>query len=277
MFLGFAIPGYVVGIALLTFFASRLGWFPLGGFVSDNFEQLSAWDQICDVLHHGDAAALVVHGGKLRRHDVRDEELADGQPRPRTTCAPPSRKACRFAAPFSAMPFATASFRSRRRSAATLRVILAGSFLIERIYNIDGFGLLGYESLVARDYPVVLGILVHLVVAVLDRQHPLRHLRRARRPAREVRYLTCGASDCHRRPQAVAALSLDQARLLLAARNPGDSRRRAVRRAVGKQPRADREVRRRVSTFRRTAGIFPATRSGSTINTRRIIASWRRS
>ena len=43
VFLGYAIPGYVVGIALLTSFASRLGWFPLGGFVSDNFEQLSAW------------------------------------------------------------------------------------------------------------------------------------------------------------------------------------------------------------------------------------------
>ena len=39
VFLGFAIPGYVVGIALLTLFASRLGWFPLGGFVSDNFDQ----------------------------------------------------------------------------------------------------------------------------------------------------------------------------------------------------------------------------------------------
>ncbi len=39
-------------------------------------------------------------------------------------------------------------------------MILAGSFLIERIYNIDGFGLLGYESLVERDYPVVMGILV---------------------------------------------------------------------------------------------------------------------
>jgi microcin C transport system permease protein len=39
-------------------------------------------------------------------------------------------------------------------------LILTGSFLIERIYNIDGFGLLGFESLVERDYPVVMGILV---------------------------------------------------------------------------------------------------------------------
>jgi len=41
-----------------------------------------------------------------------------------------------------------------------ISIILTGSFLIERIYNIDGFGLLGFESLVERDYPVVMGILV---------------------------------------------------------------------------------------------------------------------
>ena len=41
-----------------------------------------------------------------------------------------------------------------------IALILTGSFLIERIYNIDGFGLLGFESLVERDYPVVMGILV---------------------------------------------------------------------------------------------------------------------
>lgn len=41
-----------------------------------------------------------------------------------------------------------------------LSLILAGSYLIERVFNINGFGLLGYESLIARDYPVTLGILV---------------------------------------------------------------------------------------------------------------------
>jgi ABC-type microcin C transport system permease subunit YejB len=39
-------------------------------------------------------------------------------------------------------------------------LILAGSYLIEKVFNINGFGLLGYESLIARDYPVTLGILV---------------------------------------------------------------------------------------------------------------------
>ena len=79
-------------------------------------------------------------------------------------------------------------------------MILAGSFLIERIYNIDGFGLLGFESLVERDYPVVMGILVissllflvgnilsDICVALVD-------------PRVKFGTVTCGAPDFHRRP-----------------------------------------------------------------------------
>ena len=39
-------------------------------------------------------------------------------------------------------------------------LILAGSFLIERVFNIDGMGYLGYNAIIQRDYPVALGILV---------------------------------------------------------------------------------------------------------------------
>jgi len=41
-----------------------------------------------------------------------------------------------------------------------IAIILSGSFLVEKVFNIDGIGLLGYESVVERDYPVVLGTLV---------------------------------------------------------------------------------------------------------------------
>jgi len=67
------------------------------------------------------------------------------------------------------MPFKRAVFRHALRNSlipvATsfgqlISVIISGSFLIEKIFNIDGFGLLGFESLVERDYPVVMGILV---------------------------------------------------------------------------------------------------------------------
>jgi len=40
-----------------------------------------------------------------------------------------------------------------------ISVILSGSFLVEKVFNIDGMGLLGYESVVERDYPVVMGVL----------------------------------------------------------------------------------------------------------------------
>ena len=52
VFFGYAIPSYVVGIALLTFFASQLEWFPLGGFASNNFDQLSPSEKVMDIGHH---------------------------------------------------------------------------------------------------------------------------------------------------------------------------------------------------------------------------------
>ena len=149
----------MVGIALLTLFASRLGWFPLGGFVSDNFNQLSAWDRILDVLHHGTLPLLSYMAGSfavttfVMKNSLMDNLSADYV---RTAIAKGlsfRRAVFGHAVRNSLIPIAT-SFGSN------LSVILAGSFLIERIYNIDGFGLLGYESLVVRDYPVVLGILV---------------------------------------------------------------------------------------------------------------------
>jgi microcin C transport system permease protein len=41
-----------------------------------------------------------------------------------------------------------------------ISILLMGSFLIEKVFNINGMGLLGYESILDRDYPVVMGILV---------------------------------------------------------------------------------------------------------------------
>ncbi len=58
-----------------------------------------------------------------------------------------------------------------------LGLFVAGSFLIESIFDIDGFGLLGYQSLLERDYPVVMGVLVVHRVADPDGEHPVRFLR----------------------------------------------------------------------------------------------------
>ena len=49
VFFGYAIPGYVVAIAMLTAFAAKWNWFPLGGFVSDDFDDLSSEEQVRDM------------------------------------------------------------------------------------------------------------------------------------------------------------------------------------------------------------------------------------
>jgi microcin C transport system permease protein len=157
--LGYAIPGYVVGIALLTYFASQLGWFPLGGFVSDNFQQLSAWAKVRDVTSHAVLPLLSYMAGSfavttfMMKNSLMDNLSADYV---RTAIAKGlsfQQAVRRHAVRNSLIPIAT-SFGNN------ISLILTGSFLIERIYNIDGFGLLGFESLVERDYPVVMGILV---------------------------------------------------------------------------------------------------------------------
>ena len=159
VFFGYAIPSYVVGIALLTAFAANLEWFPLGGFVSDDFEDLSAPQKMADVFSHAVLPLLSYMAGSfavttlLMKNALMDNLAAEYV---RTAIAKGMdfrRAVFRHAFRNSLIPIAT-SFGSN------ITLILTGSFLIEKIFNIDGFGLLGFESLVERDYPVVMGILV---------------------------------------------------------------------------------------------------------------------
>lgn len=159
VFLGYAVPSYVVGIALLAIFAGWLDWFPLGGFISDDFDQLSVAGKIGDVVHHATLPLLAYLAGSfalttlMMKNALMDNLSADYL---RTAMAKGNsfgRAVRRHALRNSLIPIAT-SFGNN------ISLVLGGSFLIEIIFNIDGIGLLGYESLLERDYPVVLGILV---------------------------------------------------------------------------------------------------------------------
>ncbi len=159
VFLGYAIPNYVVAIALLTIFAANLEWFPLSGFVSENFDQLSLFGKIGDIFFHAALPLVAYVAGSfafttmLMKNSLMDNLAADYV---RTAIA-------------KGLNFRSAVFRHALRNSLipiatsfgnNISLIITGSFLIEKIFNIDGFGLLGFESLVERDYPVVMGILV---------------------------------------------------------------------------------------------------------------------
>lgn len=159
VFIGYAIPNYVVGIALIVLLASHWELFPLGGFVSDDFEDFTFWQQVKDVLHHAVlplisymAASFAVMTFLMKNSMM--ENLAADYVRTAIAKGLPFKKAViKHALRNSLIPIATSFGNNISR-------ILMGSFLVETIFNIDGFGLLGYESIVQRDYPIVMGILV---------------------------------------------------------------------------------------------------------------------
>ncbi len=159
IFAGYAVPGYALGALLVVFFSARWGWFPMGGFKSDGFEDLSLGGKVVDLLHHS-TLPLVCYliGGfafvtMLMKNHLMDNLAADYI---RTAIAKgvAFRKAVvGHAMRNSMIPIAT-------NLGHQVVFFVTGSFLIEFIFDIDWLGLLGFNSLLARDYPVVLGVLV---------------------------------------------------------------------------------------------------------------------
>jgi microcin C transport system permease protein len=159
VFVGYAVPGWVVGVFLLMLFASRWDLLPLGGFVGDSFAELSWTGKIKDLAVHTvlPVIAYVISSFAvmtlLMKNTLMDN-LASDYVRTAIAKGLPFKKAVfKHALRNSLIPLAT-NFGNN------ISVILMGSFLIEKVFNINGMGLLGYESIVERDYPVVLGILV---------------------------------------------------------------------------------------------------------------------
>jgi len=158
IFFGYAIPNYVLGILLLSLFASHWDLLPLGGFVSDDFADLNTLGKIRDVISHATLPIIAYMAGgfavtTMVMKNSLMENLASDYVRTAIAKGLSFRQAIfRHALRNSLIPLATSFGQS-------ISIVLAGSFLVETIFNIDGMGLLGYESLVERDYPVVMGLL----------------------------------------------------------------------------------------------------------------------
>lgn len=159
VFVGYAIPGWVAGILLLMLLASHWEFFPLGGLVSDEFEDFSLIQKAGDIIWHTalPLCAFVINSFAvmtfLMKNTLMDNLAADYV---RTAIAKGlsfKKAVFKHALRNSMIPIAT-------HFGNNISIILTGSFLIEKVFNIDGIGLLGYESVIERDYPVVLGILV---------------------------------------------------------------------------------------------------------------------
>jgi microcin C transport system permease protein len=159
VFMGYAVPGYVLGALLLLFFAVEVDWFPMGGFTSYNFGELSAGDKVLDVLHHAVLPLTCYLVGSfavttmLMKNNLMDNLAADYVRTAVAKGVPFNRAVSGHALRNSLIPIATTFGQN-------ITLLVGGSFLIESIFDIDGFGLLGLTSIFDRDYPVVMGIVL---------------------------------------------------------------------------------------------------------------------
>jgi microcin C transport system permease protein len=172
---GYAIPGFVLGILLIVLFAGGtfLDWFPLRGLTSDDWSELSWPARIRDYFWHLTLPliSLVIHSfavTTLLTKNTFVEEMrkqyvlvarAKGLSQRRVLYKHIFRNAL--------IPIVTGF------PAAFIGAFFAGSVLIETLFSLDGLGLLGYEAVVRRDYAVVLGslyffTLIALVVKLLS-------------------------------------------------------------------------------------------------------------
>ena len=166
IFVGYAIPGYALGSLLLLYFSVRLEWFPMGGFVSLSFEEKDLGGKVADLVNHSVLPLICYLVGSfalvtlLLKNHLMDNLAADYI---RTAIAKGvSFRAAviRHAMRNSLIPIATTFGQN-------VTLLVSGSFLIETIFDIDGFGLLGLNAILDRDYPVVMGVVLLASVLLL--------------------------------------------------------------------------------------------------------------
>jgi microcin C transport system permease protein len=157
----YAIPNFLFAVFLIVLFAggTYFDWFPLRGLTSDNFDDLGFFAKLADYFWHLALPLLAYTVGGfatmtlLTKNSFLDEirklyvttARAKGLTEHRVLYGHVFR---------NAMLIIIASFPS-----AFFSIFITGSLLIETIFSLDGMGLLSFESLLNRDYPVVFGTL----------------------------------------------------------------------------------------------------------------------
>jgi microcin C transport system permease protein len=158
---GYAIPGFLFGIMLIVLFAggSFFDWFPLRGLWSDNFDSLSAWGKVKDYAWHVTLPLLAMVLSAfatttlLTKNSFLDEIKKQYVVTARAKGL--NNRQVLYGHVFrNAMLILIAGFPG-----AFVSAFFTGSLLIENIFSLDGLGLLGFDAILRRDYPIVFGTL----------------------------------------------------------------------------------------------------------------------
>ena len=157
--LGFAIPGFVLGVALLVVFGGQLQWFPLRGLTSSNWEAMGWGGRINDYLWHIalPVASMVLGSFAVTTMLTKNAFLEEIRKQYVTTARAKGlserRILWKHVMRNALIPIVTGF------PAAFIGAFFTGALLIETLFSLDGLGLLSYEAVIRRDYPVVMGTL----------------------------------------------------------------------------------------------------------------------
>lgn len=182
IFVGYSVPGFALGALMVVFLAARLGWFPMFGLDSPELSDMPWWtvERLLDRAHHTVLPLLCYVVGSfafltmMMKNSLMDNLAADY-----------IRTAVAKGVPYRRAIFHHAFRNSIIPVASTLgqliTILIGGSILIEKVFDIQGFGLLQFQALEGRDTPVIMGtltiaafllvvgnILSDLIVAAID-------------------------------------------------------------------------------------------------------------
>lgn len=159
--LGYAIPSFLFAILLIVVFAGGqyFDWFPLRGLVSDNWDELNWWNKIIDYFWHitlpvialviGNFAGLTMLTKNSFLEEINKQYVMTARAKGLTENRVLYGHIFR-----NAMLIVIAGFPG-----AFIGILFTGSLIIEVIFSLDGIGLLGFEAIMQRDYPVVFATL----------------------------------------------------------------------------------------------------------------------
>ena len=159
IFTGYAVPGFALGAVLLVYLGARLEWFPLYGLTSPGFESLPPWGQARDLLAHTVLPLLCyvvstfAMTTMMMKNNLMDNLSADYV---RTAVAKGlsfKRAVWRHAFRNSFIPIASTL-------GSVVCTVVGGSLLIERVFDIQGFGMLSFQALMDKDYSLIMGTLL---------------------------------------------------------------------------------------------------------------------
>lgn len=163
---GYAIPGFVLAIVLIVLFGggSFFNIFPLRGLVSDNWAEMSLMGKILDYLWHmvlpiissavGSLAVMTLLTKNSFLEEIRKQYVLTA----RAKGLGENRVLYHHVFRNAIIPIITGF------PGSFITAFFTGSLLIETIFSLDGMGLLAYESILNRDYPVVLGTLYFFTI-----------------------------------------------------------------------------------------------------------------